>query len=387
MSSLFVRYLDLPFVIEWQLISLVVLGFLSGSLMRWGRWFRGQVGLLGLAAVSVVWVAGGALPGFLLSVLLLYGCVALIDWRTRGQCPRDPSRWSWAVAVIGVLIAAFLAHSRWPSLTAWEAGGVRWQAFHLDMWLLLRLVMLLWEYGSRRVGRPSLVTYLVWCGLPFTVGGPLLRYSEFELQLPWKKESGPPALGGGWWKGTALGALSMTLGGLASLGNAHLETLGPGGRLLIVFGTGPWGFYLLVGGAYGLFRQAAALGALNVPPSFDRPLLSTNLSDFWSRWNMTATSVFRDTLFFARWGFRTFKVYVNTLILFLAVGLWHSVNGYWLLWGLLHGVGFCAFIGWKRWRGPGATPLPAPVGWAMTYAFVCLCWALPPQLLKLICLP
>jgi D-alanyl-lipoteichoic acid acyltransferase DltB (MBOAT superfamily) len=150
----------------------------------------------------------------------------------------------------------------------------------------------------------------------------------------------------------------------------------------VAFGTGPWGFYLLYAGYYGLSQQAGALGGLTLPVSFDRPFRSTNLSDFWARWNMSATAVFRDALFFNRWGLRVANLYLNTLLVFLAVGLWHAVNGYWALWGLMHGVGFCVFIAWKRWRGPRARPLPWPAGWALTYVFVCSCWLVPPQVLK-----
>ena len=75
------------------------------------------------------------------------------------------------------------------------------------------------------------------------------------------------------------------------------------------------------------------------------------------------TSAFRDMLFFNRWGLAHPNLYLNTVVVFLAVGLWHAVNPYWILWGLIHGLGFCAFILWRKWRGPGAQPLPWVVGW------------------------
>lgn len=62
--------------------------------------------------------------------------------------------------------------------------GVKLFFYSLNMWAFLRPITLLWEFGSGRVERPSLLSFVIWVGLPFTLLGPVLRYSQFEQQLP-----------------------------------------------------------------------------------------------------------------------------------------------------------------------------------------------------------
>jgi D-alanyl-lipoteichoic acid acyltransferase DltB (MBOAT superfamily) len=247
------------------------------------------------------------------------------------------------------------------------------------MWLLLRLVTVIWEFGSGRITVPTVWEFLAWTSLPFGCSGPLLRFFEFRRQAPWSTE--PPQLGRNWWIGLSVG-VGMVCGGIVlSVIAGQLEHLGSAGKLMGLFGTSPWGWYLSVGGQFALCRSAGILAGIIFPISFDRPLFARNISDFWARWNMTATAVFRETLFFNRWGFRAVNLYINSIVLFLIVGIWHAVNGYWVLWGLLHGIGFAIFIAYKRTRVASARHLPAVVSWAFTYLFVCFCWAAPPQVL------
>ena len=112
------------------------------------------------------------------------------------------------------------------------------------------------------------------------------------------------------------------------------------------------------------------------------------MSAFWMNWNMTATFVFRDYLFYNRWGRGTYNIYVNTILLFTLVGLWHEANAYWILWGFLHGLLFCCFLLWRKYnqrlghdplRG---TPLSRTAGRALTYFCVCILWYLPSKILQ-----
>jgi D-alanyl-lipoteichoic acid acyltransferase DltB (MBOAT superfamily) len=81
-------------------------------------------------------------------------------------------------------------------------------------------------------------------------------------------------------------------------------------------------------------------------------------------------------------------VYFNTLLLFTLVGLWHDAGAYWILWGLLHGLLFCTFMTWRRYRARiGHLPLQGT--WAarraaqiVTYLCVCACWYLPSKIVQ-----
>jgi D-alanyl-lipoteichoic acid acyltransferase DltB (MBOAT superfamily) len=146
----------------------------------------------------------------------------------------------------------------------------------------------------------------------------------------------------------------------------------------------PWSFYLEWTGFHTLMRALAATSGLALPRSFDRPFFRPNLSEYWAHWNITATSVFRDYLFYNRWGRRAANVYVNVMILFMCVALWHGATIYWVIFGLIQGTGFASFMWYRRrpisarWRARA----PRWTGVAATYVFVCLSWAIPALIVR-----
>ena len=156
----------------------------------------------------------------------------------------------------------------------------------------------------------------------------------------------------------------------------------------MVLVTGPLGFYLTYAGFFHLMQVLAVPAGFALPDSFRWPIGRQNVSEFWANWNMTATRVFRDYLFYNRWGGRRHHVFVNVMILFALVGLWHAANAYWLLWGLLHGALFCTYLFWRRYntrlafiplRGTRAARVAAAV---LTYVCVCACWYVPSKILQ-----
>jgi len=51
-------------------------------------------------------------------------------------------------------------------------------------------------------------------------------------------------------------------------------------------------------------------------------------------------------------------------------GLWHGASWNFVLWGGLHGAALATHKLWRRRFGP----MPALLGWALTFLFVALCW-------------
>jgi alginate O-acetyltransferase complex protein AlgI len=152
-------------------------------------------------------------------------------------------------------------------------------------------------------------------------------------------------------------------------------------KLLDIFATGPWSFYLSTSGTFHLMECFALCWGIELPPSFNWPFGKRNIAEFWNRWNMTVTRVCRDYLFYNRWGLKRVNVYLNLMLVFLAVGLWHSTNLYWGTWGLLHGAGFCVYLWYRNHKQRFAlTAQMVPIkireigSSALTYIFVCLCW-------------
>ena len=93
----------------------------------------------------------------------------------------------------------------------------------------------------------------------------------------------------------------------------------------------------------GYSDMAIALGGLFgfvFPENFDHPYVSLTVREFWRRWHMSLNRWFTDYLYIPLGGSRrgTAVTVRNTLIVFLATGIWHGAGWTFLLWGLWHGV-------------------------------------------------
>lgn len=94
-----------------------------------------------------------------------------------------------------------------------------------------------------------------------------------------------------------------------------------------------------------------------LPENFDRPYLSKNIEEYWTRWHMTMGSWFRDYVFyplnvsktFLKWTKRLrtkfgdsflsrLPLYTATLVTWFATGVWHGAGWNYALWGLTNGV-------------------------------------------------
>ena len=158
-------------------------------------------------------------------------------------------------------------------------------------------------------------------------------------------------------------------------------------NVYVAFIAGPIGFYLTTAGQFHWMEQLGRTCGVQIPESFRNPIGRENISAFWMNWNMTVTLMFRDYLFYNRWGRSSFNMYVNAVILFTLVGLWHSANAYWLLWGIGHGVLFSGYLLWRRYgaslslpfRGTVYSGALARVG---TYFCVAMMWYLPSKVLQ-----
>ena len=89
---------------------------------------------------------------------------------------------------------------------------------------------------------------------------------------------------------------------------------------------------------------------------------------------MTLSRFLRDYLYIPLGGNRHgLSRQLAALIATMALGgLWHGAALTFVAWGLVHGLGLCAGVLWRR-LGPH---MPAIIGWALTFLFVTLAWVL-----------
>lgn len=323
--------------------------------------------------------------GYALWLLVLYGFTRGVERLTVNETSRAANRWNWACIGIASVLGLYAvgASGRYNAFRIGAFAIATLVPMH-DMWLLVRSVSFLWEFGSGRIRENRFLTYAIWMSFPFTMLGPLIRYSEFAPQYTKAKIAAPSwvVIDREWWSRLALAIGQMAAGTAMGYLAARIDARpAHWPKLLIIFGLGPWGFYLTVGGIFHLMECLAKFWAIDLPPSFNRPFGQPNLSEFWNRWNMTVTRVCRDYLFYNRWGFKRANAYLNLMIVFLAVGLWHAMNLYWATWGLLHGAGFCVYLWYRTHKdsfgfiqqiASARTRRLASI--ALTYVFVCLCW-------------
>ncbi len=118
----------------------------------------------------------------------------------------------------------------------------------------------------------------------------------------------------------------------------------------------------------------AKLIGYDLPENFSAPYISRDITEFWRRWHITLSSWLRDYLYVPLGGNRrgALRTYVNLAATMLLGGLWHGAGWNFVVWGALHG-GALAMHRFLRQRG-STWQLPAPVSWALTFVFVCLCW-------------
>lgn len=113
------------------------------------------------------------------------------------------------------------------------------------------------------------------------------------------------------------------------------------GYLLVVLYAYSFQIYMDVSGYTDVARGAALLCGFRLPQNFNSPYLATSVSNFWQRWHMTMSGFFRDYVFIGLGGSRYGNVYVNLMLTFIAIGLWHGGGWNFLLYGALHGGMVC----------------------------------------------
>lgn len=110
-----------------------------------------------------------------------------------------------------------------------------------------------------------------------------------------------------------------------------------------------YGFYLFFDFA-GYSSMAIGISyilKIRTPENFNKPFISTDLIDFWTRWNITLSTWFRDYIFSRVMMFmmkhRSFKKRVTMssvayIINMSLMGLWHGFSTDYIVYGLYHGL-------------------------------------------------
>lgn len=84
----------------------------------------------------------------------------------------------------------------------------------------------------------------------------------------------------------------------------------------------------------------AKVMGIDLMENFNRPYMSKNIKEFWSRWHISLSTWFRDYVYIPLGGNRKgkFRMYINTSIVFLLSGFWHGANWTFIIWGAIHTI-------------------------------------------------
>jgi alginate O-acetyltransferase complex protein AlgI len=122
--------------------------------------------------------------------------------------------------------------------------------------------------------------------------------------------------------------------------------------------------------AIGLGR---AIG-FSFPINFNRPYISTSITEFWRRWHISLSSWFRDYLYIPLGGNRRGPVstYFNLFIVFFLCGLWHGAAWNFAIWGCFHGM----FLVIERMFKSTKLIFPRPVAHLYAILIIIFSWVI-----------
>jgi alginate O-acetyltransferase complex protein AlgI len=280
----------------------------------------------------------------------------------------DP--WFLPAVVPAILAAYFLVHAVSPAASAWLllAASASVLARYIEVPLVVAVVSCHTiacgadvYRGVAVVRRPRTVAlYLV--QFPLLAGGPLVRYAEFANQLA-RRNVGMAAFAYG-VRRVVTGVVKLFL--IADVLGAAADRIF---ALPAVKTTADAAWFAAA--CFGLqvyFRFsgyadiAIGLGRMlgfRYPENFRRPFTADSLREFWRRWNVTLITWLRDYLFLPIAGQDrpTPRLYVNIVLGFCLVALWHRVGWSAITCGLyfgtllaIEGVGFHDVI--QKWPRP-----------------------------------
>jgi membrane protein involved in D-alanine export len=230
----------------------------------------------------------------------------------------------------------------------------------------------------KSLSAPEFFTYLFF--FPTISAGPIDRYRRFERDWKTKRSREDFLLDLDF-------AIQRTFRGflykfiLAALIDRYWLAQATGGsfsqNLSYMYGYSLYLFFDFAG--YTAFAIAfSRLFGVHTPENFDRPFLSHNIRDFWTRWNITLSFWFRDHVYMRfllaamknQW-FKNDQIrsYVGFFLSFGLMGLWHGTGLNYLIYGCYHACLLTAhdlFVRWnkqRQWWGTGP-------GWRVASIFL-----------------
>ena len=231
--------------------------------------------------------------------------------------------------------------------------------------------------GNVKVQR-SFWSFLLFVSLfPQLIAGPILRYSDIEMQLSARRTTLTEFVYG--TTRFLCGLAKKVL--IANYAGAVVERLFAGSLVSAVTVLGAWiGIVLYAFQIYfdfsGYSDMAIGLGSMfgfSYPENFNRPYISKSITEFWRRWHISLGTFFRDYVYIPLGGNRRSLLVQarNMLIVWSLTGLWHGASWNFVIWGLW----FFVFLFMERLLGLRRLgKIPAAFRLLSTFVIVLFGW-------------
>ena len=193
---------------------------------------------------------------------------------------------------------------------------------------------------------------------PQLIAGPIVTHGEMMAQFrdPLRKKPDGDLFA----KGIMLFTLGLakkviladTLGGAVDWGYGAIAVLDSTNAILIsVLYT--FQLYFDFSGYCDMAKGIGYMLHIELPVNFNSPYQSAGIIEFWKRWHITLGRFFTKYVYIPLGGSREGKVRTcrNSFIVFFLSGLWHGASWTFVLWGVMHGIGYIIdYLGKSFWK-------------------------------------
>lgn len=215
----------------------------------------------------------------------------------------------------------------------------------MSFYLLMAISFLVDCRKGRFRDFPSITEVLIFISFfPTILSGPILKAHEFIPQISNRQKISKDRFTRGIWL-IAIG-LFMKLCMADRLGVAvdkvyEAPLVFSGMTLFITSISYSLQLFFDFAGYSNMAIGVATILGFDIPANFNLPYMSTNPSEFWSRWHISLSSWLREYVYIPLGGNRkgNVRTYINIMLVMIISGMWHGSTINFLIWGMLHGIG------------------------------------------------
>ena len=199
-------------------------------------------------------------------------------------------------------------------------------------------------YNGKAKLQENILNFALYVSLfPQLIAGPIVKYSDVELQLNSRKESLDLFLSGQKRFCYGMGKkvlISNTLAEVADkIWSSDISSLGAATAWLGIVCYTLQIYYDFSGYSDMAIGIGRMLG-FTFKENFNYPYTSQSVQEFWRRWHISLSEWFKEYIYIPLGGNRkgNFRTYLNVFIVFLLTGIWHGANFTFIFWGLFYAI-------------------------------------------------